>query len=316
MPEMIAMRDAFGQALVELAEVDDRILVLDADLATSTKTSIFQAAHPPKFLQIGIAEQNLMGIAAGLATMGFVPFPTTFACFASKRALDQVRIVIAQPKLNVKVVGSYSGLLCGKVGKTHQSVQDIAIMRSMPNMVVLVPGDGVEAAKAVWAAAQYDGPVYLRLTRDPSPVVFSRDYDFRIGQAVPLREGRDVTIMTTGLMVYRALEAADALAVEGIDAHVVHVPTIKPLDEEAIIAAAARTGLVVTAEEHSILGGLGGAVAEVLSEKSPTLVKRVGIKDMFGDTGTNEALLEKYCLGAKHIAQACRELILKRKSAP
>lgn len=312
MPEMIAMRDAFGRAVVELGKVNERVVVLDADLATSTKASMFEAAHPDRFFQIGIAEQNMMGIAAGLAAMGFIPFTSTFACFATKRATDQIRIVIAQPKLRVIITGAYSGLLTGKTGKTHQSVQDIAIMRSMPNMVVVVPGDGVEATKAVYAAAECDGPVYLRLTRDPSPVIFDDSYKFAIGHAVVLREGQDVTIVATGLMTPRALEAADELAVQGISAHVLHVPTVKPLDEEAVIAAARRTGLVVTAEEHSIIGGLGGAVAEVLSEKLPTIVKRVGINDTFGESAPNDALLEKYGLTARHIARACRDVVAKR----
>ena len=312
MTEEIATRDAFGQALLELGNRDERVVVVDADLSLASKVTAFEAAHPSRFFQVGVAEQNMMGVAAGLATMGFIPFTSTLACFATKRVLDQVRIVIAQPGLNVTITGHYSGLLSGKLGKTHQSVMDISIMRSMPNMVVLVPGDGVEAAKAVDAAAEYDGPVYLRLTRNPSPVIFDDSYDFRIGRGVVLREGQDVTIVTTGLMGPRALEAADELAAEGCSAHVLHLATVKPLDEEAIVAAAERTGLVVVAEENSILGGLGGAVAEVLGERSPTLLKRVGIRDMFGRSGTNEALLEAYGLTAGHIGQACRDLIARR----
>jgi len=312
MPDQIAMRDAFGRALVELGNKDERVVVVDADLSLASKVIMFEAAHPSRFFQVGVAEQNMMGIAAGLATMGFIPFTSTLACFASKRVLDQVRIVIAQPKLNVKITGHYSGLLSGKLGKTHQSVMDISIMRAMPNMVVLVPGDGVEVAKAVHAAAEYEGPVYLRVTRNPSPVIFDDSYDFQIGRAVVLREGQDVAIMTTGLMGPRALEAADELALEGISAHVLHLPTVKPLDEEAVVAAAQRTGLVVTAEENNILGGLGGAVAEVLGERLPTLMKRVGIRDEFGRSGPNEALLEYYGLTARHVAQACRDLIARR----
>jgi transketolase len=272
---------------------------------------MFEAAHSDRFFQIGIAEQNMIGIAAGLATVGFIPFTSTLAALVIKRATDQIRVVVAQPKLNVKITGGYSGLLAGKTGKTHQSVQDIAIMRSMPNMVVLVPGDQVEAAKAVSVAAEYDGPVYLRLTRDPSPIIFDDNYDFQIGRAVVLREGHDVTIMTTGLMGPRALEAADELSQEGINAHVLHLPTVKPLDEEAIVAAAKKTGLVVTAEEHSILGGLGGGVAEILGEKLPTLMKRVGLKDTYAESGPNEAMLDKYGLTTRYITQACRDLIAK-----
>lgn len=309
MPEMISLREAFGRALVEIGNNDERVVVLDGDLAPASKVDMFETAHPSRFFQIGVAEQNMMGIAAGLAAMGFIPFTSTLACFASKRALDQIRIVIAQPKLNVKITGHYSGLLAGKVGKTHQSVQDISIMRSMPDMVVLVPGDGVEVAKAVHAAAEYDGPVYLRVTRNPSPVIFDNSYRFHIGRAVILREGKDVTIMTTGLMGHRALEAADELALDGISAHVLHIPTVKPLDEAAVVAAAERTGLVVTAEENNIIGGLGGAVAEVLGEKLPTLMKRVGLNDTFGTSGPDEALLEKYGLTARHIVRACTDLL-------
>ena len=312
MTEKIAMREAFGRALAELGSEDERVVVVDADLSLASKVTMFEAAHPTRFFQVGVAEQNMIGIAAGLATVGFMPFTSTLACFASKRVLDQIRIVIAQPKLNVKMTGHYSGLLSGKLGKTHQSVMDISIMRAMPNMVVLVPGDSVEVAKAVYAAAKYEGPVYLRVTRNPSPVIFDDSYNFQIGRAVVLREGQDVTIMTTGLMGPRALEAADELALEGISAHVLHLPTVKPLDEEAVVAAAKRTGLVVTAEENNILGGLGGAVAEVLGERLPTLMKRVGIRDMFGRSGSNEALLEYYGLTARHVAQACRDLIARR----
>ena len=312
MPAGIATRQAFGEALVELGRVNQRVVVLDADVMHTSRVDLFEDAFPGRFFQVGIAEQNMMGIAAGLAAMGFVPFASTLACFASKRALDQIRILIAQPKLNVTIVGAYSGLLAGRTGKTHQSVQDIAIMRSMPDMVVLVPGDGVEAAKAVHAAAEHEGPVYFRLTRDPSPAIFDDRYDFQIGRAALLREGQDVTIITTGLMGARALEAADVLALEGTSAHVLHLSTVKPLDQAAVVEAAQRTGLVVTAEEHNIIGGLGGAVAEVLGERSPTLMKRVGIDDTYGESGSNEAMLEKYGLTARHIAQACRDLIARR----
>jgi transketolase len=258
---------------------------------------------------VGIAEQNMMGIAAGLADMGLVPFTSTFACFAAKRATDQVRIAIAQPKANVKLTGAYSGLLAGKTGKTHQSVQDVAIFRSMPEMMIVVPGDAVEAGKAVFAVAEYDGPVYLRLTRDPAPVLFAESYDFRLGRGVLLREGRDVTIVTTGLMAGRALQAAESLAEQGVSAHILHLPTVKPLDESALVEAAERTGLVVTAEEHSIIGGLGGAVAEVLGEQRPTRMRRVGIRDVFGESAPNEALLAKYGLEERFIREACLELL-------
>jgi transketolase len=315
MSALAAQRDTFAKALVELGADDERIVVLDADLASSSKLDLFAAAHPDRFFQMGIAEQNMVGTAAGLASVGFIPFVNTFAAFASKRATDQLRICVAQPRLPVKVIAAYSGLLAGKTGKTHQSVQDIAIMRAMPNMTVVAPGDAVEAAKLAFAAAAYPGPVYLRLTRDPAPVVFADDHDFRIGKAVVVREGTDVTIITTGLMLGRAVEAAESLASEGINAHILHVATLKPLDEEAIVRAAERTHLVVTAEEHTILGGLGGAVAETLGEHAPTLMTRVGIKDTFGESAPNDALLEKYGLTPAHIARAARRLIDSRARA-
>ncbi len=309
MAAMMAQRDAFGAALVELGARDERIVVLDADLASSTKASMFQDVYPDRFFQVGIAEQNMVGIAAGLAQMGFVPFVSTFAAFAAKRVTDQLRICAAQPRLGVKIAGAYAGLLAGKTGKTHQAVMDAAVMRAMPNMTVVCPGDGPEAGKAVMAAAAYPGPVYLRLTRDPVPNVFGDDHEFVIGRAYTVRDGVDVTIVTTGIMLGRSLEAADLLAAEGVSAHVVHVPTLKPLDETAIVAAAQRTGLVVTAEEHTIIGGLGSAVAEVLGERLPTPLKRVGIRDVWGESAPNDALLEKYGVTGAHVARAARDLL-------
>jgi transketolase len=306
--ELMATRDAFGKALVDLGAIDERIVVCDADLGSSTKAQMFGDAYPERFFQIGVAEQNMVGIAAGLAHMGFVPFTSTFACFAAKRVTDQVRVMVAQPKLPVIIMGAYSGLLAGKTGKTHQAIQDAAIYRAMPNMTVIAPGDGVETRKAVFAAADYGKPIYLRLTRDTSPVIFSDDYDFRIGKATMVREGWDVTVITTGVMLARAVEAAEQLQTEGISVHILHVPTLKPLDEEAIVAAAEKTGLVVTAEDHSIIGGLGGAVAETLGEHAPTRMKRVGVRDVFGETAANEALLEKYGLTAADVAEAARGL--------
>lgn len=309
MSELVACRDAFGRALTELGRHDQRIVVLDADLATSTKVSMFAAEFPERFFEVGIAEQNMVSMAAGLAAMGFVPFTSTFACFASKRATDQVRICVAQPRLPVVLTGAYSGLLAGKTGKTHQSVQDIAIFRSMPEMTVVVPGDAVETAGAVRAAVEWGRPVYLRLTRDPAPVVFDGGYEFRIGRGVVVREGADVALVTTGLMLARALDAAERLGREGIESHVLHLPTVKPLDEEAVLAAAAKTAAVVTAEEHNVIGGLGSAVAEVLSERRPGVVRRVGIGDVFGESAPNEELLHKYGLTAEHIVGAAREAL-------
>jgi len=315
MPELMAQRDAFGKALVDLGAQNERVVVIDADLASSTKANMFEAAYPDRFFQMGVTEQNVMSVAAGFATMGFVPFANTFACFATKRALDQIRISIAQPRLHVVVIGGYGSLFVGKSGKTHQAHEDAAIMRAMPNMTVVAPGDGVEARQAVFAVAEHDGPIYLRLTRDPCPVVFDDDYDFRIGPAVVVREGSDVTIMTTGIMLGRAVEAAEALQADGVSAHILHVPTLKPLDVEAIVAAAEKTGLVVTAEEHTIIGGLGGAVAETLGEHRPTPMRRVGIADVFGESASNDALLEKYGLTSGHIAAAAAGMISGRMAA-
>jgi len=260
MPEQIAMREAFGQTLVSLGQRLPDLVVLDADVSPSTRAVLFAQAFPQRFFQVGIAEQNMIGMAAGLSTLGFIPFTSTFACFV-KRDLDQIRIVVAQPKNNVKISGHYSGLLAGKTGKTHLSIQDLAIMRTMPNMTVIAPADGIEVEKAMEAMVAMHGPAYLRLGRDPCPVIFDRSYRFEIGPAVKLRDGGDVALISTGIQTPRTIDAADMLKAQGISALVLHVPTLKPLDVEAIVTAAERTGLVVTAEEHSILGGLGGAVA-------------------------------------------------------
>jgi transketolase len=310
MPEQIAMREAFGQTLVALGQRLPDLVVLDADVAPSTRAVLFAQAFPKRFFQVGIAEQNMIGMAAGLSTLGFIPFTSTFACFA-KRDLDQIRITVAQPKNNVKVTGHYSGLLAGKTGKTHLSIQDLAIMRTMPNMTVIAPADGVEVAKAMEAMVAVHGPAYLRLARDPSPVIFDASYRFEIGRAVKVRDGSDVALISTGIQTPRTVEAAQMLQTEGISALVLHVPTLKPLDADAIIAAAERTGLVVTAEEHSILGGLGGAVAEILSEHRPTPMARVGVRDVYAESAPNDALLEKYGVTARHVAQAARGHLAK-----
>ena len=312
MVEMMAMRDAYGQALVDLGGEDERVVAVDADLASSSKMSMFAEAFPERFFQMGIAEQNMTGVAAGLATMGFIPFTNSFACFATCRTTDQIRVSIAQPRLPVVIGGAYSGLLAGKTGKSHQAIEDMAVMRALPNMTVLAPGDAVEIRKAVFAIASYGGPVYLRMTRDPSPVVFDDTYDFKIGRAALVREGSDVTVITTGIMVGRAVEAAGMLAAEGISMHLLHAHTVKPLDVAAVVAAAEKTGLVVTAEEHNIIGGLGGAVAEALGEYRPTLMKRVGVADVYSESAPNDDLLQKYGLTPGHIAQAARYLIERR----
>lgn len=308
----IAMRDAWGQGLVDLGKQYPNMVVLDGDLANSTKADMFQGAHPERFFEMGIAEQNMLGVAAGLATTGHVPWISTFAAFLAKRALDQIRVVIAQPSLNVKMCGSYSGILTGKTGKTHQAMQDITVFRTMPHVVTIAPADAVELRQAMAAMMEDDRPTYLRLTRDPSPVVVSDDYRFEIGKSTLLREGDDVGIVSTGVQTVRALEAADLLAASGVAASVLHVPTIKPLDEEAIIKLAERTGAIVTTEDHTILGGLGGAVSEVLAENLPTRIRRIGVRDTYGESGANDALLEKYGLTPRHIAEAAQELLSLR----
>lgn len=305
----VALRVAFGETLVELADTYPDLLVLDGDLANSTRADILNNARPDRFLEMGIAEQNMVGVAAGLATLGFIPWLSTFAAFLTSRSLDQIRVGVAQPNLNVKLAGHYSGILTGATGKTHQEVGDIAVFRTMPHMTVIAPCDAVETRAAMFAATQHQGPVYMRFTRDPSPVITPDDRGFEIGKAYVLREGTDIALISTGVQSVRTIEAADFLARDGISAHVLHVPTIKPLDDDAIVEAARRTGRVLTAEDHSIIGGLGGAVAETLSERLPTRLKRIGLRDVFGESGPNDALLEKYGLTAGHVARAARDLL-------
>jgi transketolase len=309
---LAALRDGFGQALVDLGATNQRLVVLDGDAAPSTKASMFALAYPDRFFQFGIAEQNMLSAAAGFASFGFVPVVSIFACFATKRALDQIRICIAQPILHVVIAAGFSGLLVGKNGKTHQSVQDISIMRSMPGMTVIAPADSEEAYWAVLAAVEHDGPVYVRLVRDPTPAVFESRRDFQIGRAMTVREGGDVALVTTGTMLPRAIEGAQLLESEGIHASILHVPTLKPLDEDAIVRAAAATSAVVTCEEHSIIGGLGSAVAETLSERWPTRVARVGLRDTYGASGPPEALLKKFGLTGEDIATTARHLLEAR----
>lgn len=308
-----ALRVAFGETVAELGSADPRIVVLDGDLGSSTRADIFENAHPDRFFQMGIAEQNLLGAAAGMATVGFIPFVSTFACFAVARALDSVRVLIAQPRLNVKVVGGYAGLLAGMTGKTHLIFDDMAIMRAMANMVVIAPADEIEARHAIRAAAAYQGPVYLRLTRQASPVLFDDSYRFELGRAVVVRPGRDVTVFGTGTQTVRAYQAAELLAAEGIDVHLVHLPTVKPLDEDAVVAAAQATGLVLTTEEHTIIGGLGGAVAETLGERFPVPLRRHGLADTFGESGPDAALLEKYGISVTKTAEAIRAFVRARR---
>lgn len=305
-----ATRDAYGKALVELGGINDKIVVLDADLAAATKTGMFKKAYPDRFFDSGIAESNMMGVAAGLASTGYTVFASTFAMFAAGRAYEQVRNSIAYPHLNVKIGATHAGISVGEDGASHQCCEDIALMRVIPGMVIINPADDIEARAAVFAAAEYEGPVYMRFGRLAVPRIFDESYKFELGKAVTLREGSDVTIIATGLMVNEAIEAAKALADEGISAEVINIHTIKPLDKEAVIRSAAKTGAVVTAEEHSIIGGLGGAVAEALCESGkPVPVVRLGVNDVFGRSGPAVELLHIYGLDAQNIVAKAKQAI-------
>lgn len=306
----IATRESYGNALAELGRKYDNVVVLDADLAGATKTSTFQKIFSERHVDCGIAECNMMGIAAGLSTTEMVPFASTFAMFAAGRAYEQVRNSIGYPHLNVKIGATHAGISVGEDGATHQCNEDIALMRAIPGMVVLNPSDDVEAKAAVEAAYRYDGPVYLRFGRLPVPVINDNPhYHFEIGKGIELRKGKDVTIVATGLCVSEALEAAGRLAADGIEAQVINIHTIKPLDEEIILEAAKKTGKIVTVEEHSVIGGLGGAVAELLGEKMPTPVLRIGMKDIFGESGPATELIKKYGLDAENIYEKVKEFV-------
>ena len=304
-----AMREVFGETVAEIADTDPRVVMLDGDVGSSTKADIFEKRHPDRYLQMGIAEQNMLGVAAGLATTGLVPFISTFVAFAVQRPLDQVRVLIAQTGLNVKITPGYGGLFTGVTGKTHLIVDDVSVMRAMPGMVTVCPADDVEAAQVLRWSATYNGPVYVRLGRDATQRLFDSTYAFEFGRARVVREGRDVTLISTGMQTPRCVDAAELLAAKGIEAHVLHVPTIKPLDVPAVVAAADKTGLVVTVEEHTVIGGLGGAVAEALSENRPTLVKRLGLQDVYGESASNAALLEMYGLSAARVADQVETIL-------
>ncbi len=298
----IATRESYGNALAELGKEADNLVVLDADLAEATKTGTFKKAFPDRHIDCGIAECNMMGIAAGIAATGKVPFVSSFAMFAAGRAFEQVRNSVGYPHLNVKIGATHAGISVGEDGASHQCNEDIALMRVIPGMVVINPSDDVEAKAAVKAAYEHQGPVYLRFGRLAAPVINDgADYKFEIGKGVTLRDGKDITLVATGLCVSGALEAAEKLAADGVDVRVINIHTIKPLDEELIIKAAQETGKIVTIEEHSVVGGLGGAVAEVLSEKCPTKMLRIGVEDTFGESGPAVQLLEKYGLDAAGI---------------
>lgn len=309
MAEKKATRQAYGEYLVTLGEQNNDVVVLDADLSGATKTNIFKEACPERHFNVGIAETNLMGVAAGLAAVGKIPFASTFAIFGAGRAYEVIRNSICYPKLNVKICLTHAGISVGEDGGSHQSIEDIALMRVLPNMVVLSPADAVETKQMMDAAMAINGPVYIRLGRSDVPVLFDEDYQFELGKATPMKDGQDVTIIATGLMVATALEAAELLQEEGVSAQVLNMGSIKPIDVEAIKAAAATTGAIVTAEEHSIIGGLGGAVAEVLAETLPVPMERVGVKDVFGQSGKVAPLLEKYGLTAKDIVAAAKKAI-------
>jgi transketolase len=314
MAEMIkkATRESYGMALTELAEEFPEIVVLDADLAEATKTAFFKDKYPSRFVDCGIAECNMVGVAAGLATCGKIPFANSFAMFSAGRAFEQVRNSVCYPKLNVKVVGSHAGISVGEDGATHQCLEDLALMRTLPGMVVLNPADHYEMKAAVRAAVEHKGPVYIRLGRlAVESFNNSDDYKFEIGKGITLREGKDITVIATGLMVSRALEAVKALEKDGIDARLINLHTLKPIDSEIIVKAAKETGKIVTVEEHNVIGGLGDAVSSVLCEQYPAPVVKIGVNDEFGHSGPAEALLDQYGLCASHIAETVKKALKK-----
>lgn len=313
MTKKTATREAYGKALAGLGHKNPRVVVLDADLSKSTKTAGFAGIFPERFFNMGVAEQNLIGTAAGLAAAGKIPFASTFAVFATGRAFDQIRNSVAYTKLNVKIAATHAGITVGEDGGSHQSVEDIALMRSLPNMTVFVPADEAETFGAIESAADIDGPVYIRLGRAGVPSVHGEGFSFQPGKAVVIREGGDATVIAAGIMVSAALEAASALSAEGVEIRVISMHTVKPVDVDAIVAAARETGAIVTAEEHSVIGGLGSAVSEVVCENFPAPVKRVGLPDVFGESGAPAELLEKYGLTPGAVANAVREVI-KRKA--
>ena len=303
----VATRDAYGKALAALGAEHDNLVVLDADLANATKTQTFQKAFPDRHFDCGIAEANMICVAAGMSTTGLVPFAYSFAMFASGRAFEQVRNSIGYPHLNVKIGATHGGISVGEDGASHQCCEDFALMRSIPGMTVICPADGVEAEAAVKAAYEMDGPVYLRFGRLAIPVFHEEGFHFQIGKGEVLRDGTDVAIIANGLLVYEAIQAGEALAAEGINAMVINMATVKPLDEELVLSAAKKCGKVITCEEHSVIGGLGEAVCSLLSEKLPTPVKRIGVNDEFGHSGPAAALLKQFGLSAEHIVEVAKE---------
>ena len=306
---MKALRDVFGDTLVSLGSTNPNVVVLDADLANSTKADKFAKMYPGRFLQMGIAEQNFVGVAVGLASLGHVPWLSTFTVFFTHRALDPIRMLVAQTHANVKIGAAYAGVMTGLTGKTHHDVQDLAIMRAMPDMTVVAPADAIEGEAIIRWATEYEGPVYVRLARDASPNVFDEQYRFVPGQTISLKEGSDVLLISTGPQSVRCLQAAELLHGQGISAGVLHVPSIKPVNIEEIVSAAEKAKLVVTVEEHTIYGGLGGLVAEVLSEASPRRVIRFGIEDRWGESAPNDYLLEAFGMSAARLSERIQKLV-------
>lgn len=309
MSQKLAPRDVLGPTLVELGEKDPNIVVLDADFCTPGKTIAFKNRFPGRFIQVGIAEQNMMSIAAGLATVGFTCFASTICAFCSRRACDQVMASIALPRLNVKIVGLYAGLFVGKNGATHQSLEDIGIMRSIANMTVVQPADALETQRILQFAARYDGPMYIRVGRDPVPQFVPDDYEFQLGRSLTLREGGDLTLMAYGDLMENTMIAAEGLARRGIQSRVINMSSLKPIDREAIVQAARETGRIVTVDNHNIYGGLGSAVAEVVAEEAPARLKRIGVRDLFGKSGTNEQMMKRFGLRAEDIERDVLEFL-------
>jgi len=306
---MKALRDVFGDTLVSLGSTNPDVVVLDADLANSTKADKFAMAYPARFLQMGIAEQNCVGVAVGLASLGFVPWLSSFTVFFTHRAIDPIRMLVAQTQANVKIGAAYAGLMTGLTGKTHQDVQDLAIMRAMPDMTVLAPADAIEGEAIIRWATEYEGPVFVRLARDASADVFDQEYRFVPGRTISLKEGGDVLLISTGPQSVRCLQAAELLQGQGISAGVLHVPSIKPVNKEEIVKAAEKVKLVVTVEEHSIYGGLGGLVAEILSEASPRRVIRFGIEDRWGESAPNDYLLDAFRMSPARLSERIQKLV-------
>ena len=314
MSNKMATREAYGKALKDLAAMNKNVVVLDADLSKSTKTADFKAVAPERFFNMGIAEGNMMGVAAGMSTCGKIPFVSTFAMFAAGRAFEQIRNSICYPKLNVKICATHAGLTVGEDGASHQSIEDLSLMRSIPNMTVINPCDGVETDAVIKAISEFDGPCYVRLGRAAVNIINDKEtYKFELGKGVTLKEGNDVTLVATGIMVDVALEAADMLEKEGIKARVINIHTLKPIDREILVKAAKETGAIVTAEEHNVIGGLGSAVSEVLTEEYPVPVLKVGVLDKFGESGKPNELLEAYGLTAKNIAEKAKKAMSFRK---